>query len=542
MKQLKKWAAVLLALLLVVTLVPGNTFAADPNPTGTILLKGVEKGATVNAYRLTKPFFVNEKFNKYVEVVPTGFADLTKPTDAEWAELIKKPTANFGTAIPLAYDAAKGGFTKSGLGAGLYMVLVKSSEGYVYNPIIFGLSYDTTNGDKVKDAELQVSANFSLSTFYGDNNPIVLYAKKSEVPLTKTVKDNNTDTTHENTSTDTDHVVDLGEKEKADFTINTTIPSYATTDVDPVFTITDTLDKGLTPPAETGITVKVNGQAITPGADTATVKVTGQVIEIKFASQYIKNLNGKEAKVEVTYQATLNDQATRNFDANKNTVVVEYTHDPKTGDTKTTTDITKQYTFDIDGFINGEGKQQTHEITKHYGEITKETTWKDQPLEGATFGLYTDDPSKNTAAKPIQTVDTDKTGRMNFKRLDAGTYYIRETKAPAGYALSDKVFKVVITPTYENNELKSYKIDITDMADQTKVASSTFTNTFKEEDNKGVNDTPNTDTLITNTKIPGLPSTGGMGTYLFTGIGVALLAGAAVVVTVLRKKNAQDAR
>ena len=54
-----------------------------------------------------------------------------------------------------------------------------------------------------------------------------------------------------------------------------------------------------------------------------------------------------------------------------------------------------------------------------------------------------------------------------------------------------------------------------------------------------VTQTDENNTLIENTKIPGLPTTGGMGTYLFTGIGVALLAGAVVLIAAQRKKNVQ---
>ena len=71
--------------------------------------------------------------------------------------------------------------------------------------------------------------------------------------------------------------------------------------------------------------------------------------------------------------------------------------------------------------------------------------------------------------------------------------------------------------------------------------SSTFTLDHTKEE-VTVTQTEEHNTLIENTKIPGLPTTGGMGPYLFTGIGVALLAGAAVMVTVLRKKNEQTTR
>ena len=65
MKQLKKWAAVLLAFMLVLTLMPANSIAAKP--TTKLILTGVEDGATVNAYKLTEADFdatVNSKVIK----------------------------------------------------------------------------------------------------------------------------------------------------------------------------------------------------------------------------------------------------------------------------------------------------------------------------------------------------------------------------------------------------------------------------------------------------------------------------------------------
>lgn len=54
-------------------------------------------------------------------------------------------------------------------------------------------------------------------------------------------------------------------------------------------------------------------------------------------------------------------------------------------------------------------------------------------LEGAEFGVYTDSSCTNR----IATLTTDSTGKANIIELDAGmTVYIRENKAPKGFALS----------------------------------------------------------------------------------------------------------
>lgn len=528
MKQLKKWTALLLAFMLMITMVPWTAKAEFTQPTGTITVKGVEAEATVTAYRLTEAKFdANGNFLKYENLVADAFADPQKPTNADWSKLIKKPVGNLGTAIDLPASGAD--YTASGLKAGLYMILVTSSKGMVYNPMIVGLSYaKDDNGDKVTGGEIQVPQNFNLDPV-GDT-PIYLYAKKSEVTLTKTTTDPSPE---DQSNPDSDHGNGLALNETPEFTITTTIPSYPETDKELKFTITDTLDPGLTPPTADKVTVKVGGEEIT--TNDATVTVKGQVITIDFTQDFLKN-HRDSRDVVVTYSATLNDQATVNFDANKNKVEVEYTNDPKSGGTSKHDDTTYHYTFDIDGKLTGESKEQTHEITKHGEDITN-TDWTKDPLAGAVFGLYTEDPSQNTAAKPVQTVTTDTTGRMNFTKLDEGLYYIKETQAPAGYSLNKTVHTVEILTEYnKDGTLKTFSIKI----DGT--ATTTFEATYENKTIKNIETKADNPTLINNTTTPELPTTGGMGTYLFTGIGVALLAGAAVMVTVLRKKNGQTTR
>lgn len=528
MKQLKKWTALLLALMLMITMVPWTAKAEFTEPTGTITVKGVEEGAIVKAYRLTEAKFdANGNFLKYENLIAGAFADPQKPTNADWSELIKKPVADLGTAIDLSASGTD--YTKSGLKAGLYMVLVTSKKGVVYNPIIVGLSYaKDANNHKVTGGEIQVPQNFNLDT--GSDNIVYLYAKKTEVTLKKITADPSPE---DQSNPDSDHGNGLGLNEKPSFTITTTIPSYPETDKELKFTITDTLDPGLTPPKAEEVKVQVDGEDIT--AKDAKVTVNGQVITIDFTQDFLKNHRAKR-DVVVTYEATLNGNATVNFVANKNKVEVEYTNDPKNGGTSKHEDTTYHYTFDIDGRINGENSEETHEITKHGEQITNKD-WKKDPLNGAMFGIYKEDPSKNPKATPFQTVETKNGGRMNFTKLDEGLYYIKETQAPAGYSLNTTVHTVEILTAYNTDgTLNTYTIKIDGEA------TTTFTATYENKTVKTIVTKPDTPTLINNTKTPELPSTGGMGTYLFTGIGVALLAGAAVMVTVLRKKNEQTTR
>lgn len=62
------------------------------------------------------------------------------------------------------------------------------------------------------------------------------------------------------------------------------------------------------------------------------------------------------------------------------------------------------------------------------------------PLAGATFTLYSDQECKNEVA--TATSQSDST--VQFKAQPAGTYYMKETKAPAGYTIDDDTVYTVI--------------------------------------------------------------------------------------------------
>ena len=72
----------------------------------------------------------------------------------------------------------------------------------------------------------------------------------------------------------------------------------------------------------------------------------------------------------------------------------------------------------------------------------------DKPLENALFGLFKSDEKEFTEANALMTATSDKTGNFSFDGIVYGDYVVKEIKAPDGYKLSDKTYKVKIS----NNE------------------------------------------------------------------------------------------
>lgn len=89
-------------------------------------------------------------------------------------------------------------------------------------------------------------------------------------------------------------------------------------------------------------------------------------------------------------------------------------------------------------------------------------------LSGATYGVYSDKGCTKSAA----TLTTDGNGNTNTVELRAGTYYVKETKAPKGLQLDKTVhtltvkagetttLKVSDTPKATNTQIELFKLDM----------------------------------------------------------------------------------
>ena len=72
-----------------------------------------------------------------------------------------------------------------------------------------------------------------------------------------------------------------------------------------------------------------------------------------------------------------------------------------------------------------------------------------EPLEGATFGLYTDQECTTLVA----TASSNAEGNVTFNKLREGTYYLKEIQAPDGYVTSGNVWTVEAKKTTSGTEV-----------------------------------------------------------------------------------------
>lgn len=75
-----------------------------------------------------------------------------------------------------------------------------------------------------------------------------------------------------------------------------------------------------------------------------------------------------------------------------------------------------------------------------YGKVTKQDEESGVKLSGAKYGIYTDSSCTNK----VDTITTGSDGTATSKALVAGTYYVKEIKAPTGYVLSGKVHTLTV--------------------------------------------------------------------------------------------------
>lgn len=497
-------ASLLIASAMIFTAVPAyaDGYSESNEYTGTITVKNVEDDATVKAYRMVKATYANGNVTGYQQVdvdlnndkisSHTGndqfIADTQdyKITKDELTKIANKIQANDNLlGEPYTLSGGSSGYTAE-VPAGEYLILVeKTGTATVYNPAVVSVTYDETPPGGTVD----FTQHF--------NNESTAYLKSSTPTFDKTI----TDKDEKQVKGDT-----VAYGDTVNFTLDSMkIPSYSDdywwsdsegNEHTPKFNITDELEPEMFKNMSTP-TVYVNNQEVESTDSSGNVIYTltrkdGETpfntkdtdlhdFKIVFNPDFIK-VHGNE-DVKVTYTAVVKDDAGTNFDENWNYSTLQYSTNPTIEDGGKTIDSkTYHYTFSIDGNINGTetGTHNTYEFNK-VGQLTGTHTIVDEKygvseyaLQGAEFTLYNDKSCENPYQRneAAYTAVSDEYGHMKFAGLDAGTYYIKETKAPNGYQLNDHTFQVDIDAVlYEkgNTEgcpegsLKSYTITITDI-------------------------------------------------------------------------------
>ena len=326
--------------------------------------------------------------------------------------------------------------------------------------------------------------------------------------------------------------------DEAKYVIETTYPDFGSVLQNPEFILTDSsanLDMD-----EVELVIKVmDGDTVvatlTEGTDYNVNRsnVNSFVVTFEVTESTYSDYAGKTVVVEVE-NVFVTSFATGN--TVKNTVSV--TTDPNTEDDEDALRVDSVYISDTFEFVLTKTNAYTDEENKTDrlvlpGAEFKVTLTNNVNADALKFtkvddGVYMLDPNGTETTLKNHSAN----GTLELRGLDGDiTYYIYETKAPEGYTITNTPVPVsgqVVT----ESAISTTKEEV----DGLDVLVTTTTTTATVKVNGEVATIANMKADMKNSELGRLPSTGGMGTYVFTMVGTAVMA-AAVIFFMNRKES-----
>lgn len=509
MKHMKKLASLLLALTLVFAL--AATAGAENTTAHKITITNAQSGHTYTAYQVLKGDYSDGKLTNIAWGSGVN-------GDALLAEL-KSSNTNY-SACTSAEDVAEvlKGFADNSSEIDAFASIVSnhlsnSAGSSTQTETPYTIDVEGDGYYFIKDAGTIAENDAATKYILAVRGADVSITAKAEVPdIDKVIvtADSNNGNAGKGTAQDVGTVVV--------FKVTSKVPAmdgYNTYR----YIVNDTMSNGLTPVDENSdnkidVTITIGSESYTD----FDVTQNGQSFTITFKN-FISQKEKAGQDIVITYSAIINENALTT-DVETNKVDLEYSNNPYDNNSKGKTPPKVVYVYDFDIVVD-----------KYTGD---ETTGN--RLDGAKFVLYKtvgdkkqyyfyDDSAKqvkwveladDAVAAAIQsssiTQVTTVQGAASFRGLDAGTYYLHETEAPAGYNLLKNDVEVRITATY--NTIGT-------------LASSSA----KSSNNGQYQQTQQVENKSGST----LPSTGGIGTTIFYVLG-GILAVTAVVLLVTKKR------
>ena len=212
-----------------------------------------------------------------------------------------------------------------------------------------------------------------------------------------------------------------------------------------IYEIADTMSDGLTFNRDS-LAVKVGNADVTGDADKCTITYDATTAPNTFkVSIHVKNCTVGD-NITVTYNATVNEKAIAKIATNQATLT--YSNDPTDSTKKTTTPPQEQKVYSSKIVINKfETGKEAVKLPNAEFVLYKQLPFGD---EGTLFNYYykwneTDKKVEwlREDTKNATVVKTDENGVACFDGLANGTYYLFESKAPAGYNQLEEPFEVV---------------------------------------------------------------------------------------------------
>lgn len=276
-----------------------------------------------------------------------------------------------------------------------------------------------------------------------------------------------------------------------------------------------------------------NGAPVDEGVYTIATEGEGVPVngfKITFTPSQMEKYAGQ--KIIIKYTATLQSDADQTTAGNWNDVSLVYGSkigvDGKEGGQKEIHDSTFVYTFKVKVHKIADDTNNGLENVE-FDLYKKDENGKVTGADAKALGL---DPNEKWTKVNEAPLKTNKEGYVEQGGLANGEYYLVETKTASGYNLLKAPVKVTLSIQETTTWTDTYIYD--ESGNMLKHTVDKKTTTFKDGDE--VSDGVHTITVV-NRKGFDLPTTGGFGTLLFSGIGVLLVVAGVGVLLSLKKKN-----
>ena len=277
-----------------------------------------------------------------------------------------------------------------------------------------------------------------------------------------------------------------------------------------------------------------NGAPVDEGVYTIATEGEGVPVngfKITFTPSQMEKYAGQ--KIIIKYTATLQSDADQTTAGNWNDVSLVYGSkigvDGKEGGQKEIHDSTFVYTFKVKVHKIADDTNKGLENVE-FDLYKKDENGKVTGADAKALGL---DPNEKWTKVNEAPLKTNKEGYVEQGGLANGEYYLVETKTASGYNLLKAPVKVTLSIQETTTWTDTY-IFYDESGNMLKHTVDKKTTTFKDGDE--VSDGVHTITVV-NRKGFDLPTTGGFGTLLFSGIGVLLVVAGVGVLLSLKKKN-----
>lgn len=482
-----KWLSIVLAVVLVFAF-SAVAFAAG---TGEITVNNPQADQTYTAYKI---------FDVVYDSKQTTYS-YTISADSPWYNTVAA-YATTGNGLTLTKASGKNVYVVTfaeAFSAPKFAKALKTAlEGDLKNTVTDGVALNEENdaATVVKATDLDLGYYFVTSSGGAlcnltTTNPIVTIYDKNDMPFNKK---------------DDQESVDVGTV--VHYTVTGKVPD-TTGFSSYTYQITDKMSEGLTF-NQASFSVIVGGKDLSAdyySVDFDKEKNGGFDYVLTIKVKELQKLVGQEIKV--TYTATVNETAVAKIE--NNTATLTYSNDPT--DANKTNELKMEETVYSAKIVIDKYKADS-EKTKLSGAkfvlYKKVTTGEgDSQTTKELFYKWNDTDKKVEWVKDIAyaTVKiTDDKGACSFDGVADGTYYLRETEAPAGYNLLTEDVEVGI------NGARATKNDPASLTVTKEVANGTGEQ---------------------------LPSTGGMGTKMFYAFGSILVLGALVLLVVRRRMRTE---